>query len=144
MSLSKLENLLKEKADREEFEFRVIAALNLRYERTQIDHTTARESATAGHVYSYLSAVLKETNSSKFQARIKDILIEHKVIKPVSSGGIVWFKGLGGLKEDLDKAHECLEQHYEDRKNYRNRQRAFANRRYQELPNDGSGLPDSE
>ena len=144
MSLSKLKNLLNEKAARDEFELHVVAALNLRYQFTDKENTVAKDSATAGHVYSYLATVLKETNSSKFQQRIREILIDRNIIKPVSSAGIVWFKGLGALKEDLDIAHASLAQHKKDRENYRNRQRAFANRRYQELPNAGSGLPDSE
>jgi hypothetical protein len=145
MNSLKLKNLLKEKADREEFEYRVIAALNIRYERTEIENTVAKDSATAGHVYSYLSVALKEVNSTKFQARIKEILTEHNIVKPVSSAGIVWFKGLGALKEDLEVGKACLEQHKKDRETYRCKQRAFANRRYQkQLPNEPGSGPDSE
>lgn len=124
-----LDQLVAAKKERSEYELRVLAALNLRY---QINDKTgvAKKSATAGHVYSYLSVVLNEINTAKFRRKIKNILLTRDIIKPVCSLGIVWFKGLVGLEEDLIKAHERMVQHYLDRAAYRIRQRDAANKRY--------------
>ncbi len=131
MSNSKLQDLLKEKEARENYQFRVIGALKLRYRLTDKEKTVARESATAGHVYSYLAGALKESNSNSFKVKIRRILEDSGVIKPVSSQGLLWFKGILALEEDLEKASLMFKQHRKDVDNYRIRQREFANRRYQ-------------
>lgn len=126
-----LEDLLREKLERYNYATRVIAALMLRYEIVDKSQMVAREAATAGHVHSYLSCVLGEVNSWKFQQKIKSILVENDIIKPTSHGGIMWWKGLVGLEEDLVLAHHIIEQHYKDREAYRKRQRENAKKRWQ-------------
>lgn len=135
---SKLEKLLIAKKKRQRLEDRIMAALHLRYQIVDKEKAVSRESATAGHVYSYLALVLKVPDSSKFRGKIKEILIANGTVKPVSSSGFLWFKGLAGLKEDEETAQGVIEQHYKDRERYRTKQREFAFRRYQELPKPSS------
>ncbi len=115
--------LLQEKADREAFQQSLLEALQLNYKIVDASTMTARQSATAGHVYAYLAIKLNEINSTKFQQRIRDVLIGMKIIKPVISHGITWWKGLQAREEDLAKADIILQQHYKNRAAYQERQR---------------------
>lgn len=128
-----INELVKELLLRRSYRDTVIASLSINYKFVDIETAVAKSSATAGTVYSYLSLALKEVNSWKFQRKIRLLLIENNIIKPVYHNGIVWFKGIEGLEADTIKSIKVLKQHYKDRAAYRNRQREYANKRYIKL-----------
>lgn len=131
MANNLLSDLLKEQEERSLYCQKVLTILKSRYQVVDIETATCSESATAGHVYSFLALVLQEKNSYKFHRKIKAILTEMKVIKSTYRRGIYWFRGLQALPEDQLIADKKLQQHYKDRALYRERQRAHAKKRHQ-------------
>ena len=110
---------------------RVLAALEAGYEFVD-KKKTCMSYTTAGHVWSYLALALGEKNNVPFQHKVRTLLLEHDIIEPHERRGIIWMKGLIAKDPSADdaKVNTILQQHYENRKVHRQRQRADANNRY--------------
>ncbi len=126
-----LKELLQERYEREAYLKRILGALALKYNFVDMDSTSARLSASAGNLLSYLALKLEETNNTSFQIKIKKILIENHIIKSCVSGGRIFYKGLVAKDTtDLAVSDKVLEQHYKDRAAYIERQKQHrANRK---------------
>lgn len=128
-SKKSLAKQLELKRAQEDYEARIIGALSIRYGFGDRAEMVGRESAGGGHLYSYLAMVLGEKDSWRFKRKIREILLRYKLVRIVRSMGTIWFCGVKGIREDQVLAHKQLEQHYEDRKRYKRRQREFQKRR---------------
>lgn len=123
--------LLTEKKLRDSLEQEILAALKEAYFFVNKNEMFAKQSATAGHVYTYIELRLNKTRSMKFRRKIKSLLISKGIIKPVYSNGISWWKGLVAKDptDDDTTANRCLKQHYKHRKKYRKKAKESAAKR---------------
>lgn len=126
-----LQLLLKQRQENEHFRNRVIAALVLHYDFVDPLEHSCRESATAGNVYSYLALILKEVETHVFRKKVLDALTSCGLVVPGYTNGRVWLRGLIAKDPTQDRlvAQATIEQHYQDRKRYRERQRQHALKR---------------
>lgn len=115
--------LLQEKEAREQQEQQVLKTLTIAYQ--------FKDGKTmAGPLYSFLAKQMNRPVEWRFQRQVKAILLAKGVVTAYSKG-ITWFKGIEALDPtgDQTKQQEVLQRHYQDRQEYRERQRAHAKKR---------------